>query len=102
MAVALTAGDGLFAAFARVVPRARGVLAAELMSILVALELGGDFDNELKLLAHNLPQRQVVEFANKLLLSLKRGSPLAILLRDQASSARAEIRNDLLRQAGRN
>jgi len=102
MAVALTAGDGLFAAFARVVPRARGVLAAELMSILVALELGGDFDNELKLLAQRLPQRQVVEFANKLLLSLKRGSPLAVLLRDQASSARAEIRNDLLRQAGRN
>jgi tight adherence protein C len=102
MAVSLTAGDGLFAAFIRVVPRANGVLATELKSILMSLELGGAFDEELKLLGQRLPQRQVVEFANKLSLSIKRGSPLATLLREQAASARSEIRNDLLRQAGRN
>jgi tight adherence protein C len=35
-------------------------------------------------------------------MSLTRGTPLAKMLEDQASSARSEIRNQLLRQAGRN
>lgn len=102
MAVALTSGDGMFVSFARVVPRANGVLALELKSVLTSLELGGDMESELRALAKRIPQRQVVEFANKLVLSLRRGSPLASLLREQAASARAEIRNDLLRQAGKN
>jgi tight adherence protein C len=102
LAVALTAGDGVFAAFSRVIPRAKGFLAQELKMVLVALELGGDLETELRDLARRVPQRQVVEFANKLVLSLRRGSPLAALLREQCESARAEIRNNLLRQAGKN
>jgi tight adherence protein C len=42
------------------------------------------------------------EFANKIVMSLARGTPLAKMLEDQAVSARAEIRNRLLRQAGKN
>jgi tight adherence protein C len=53
-------------------------------------------------MSHRLPQRQVSEFTSKLILSLKRGNPLAEMIREQAASARSEIRNELLKQAGRN
>ena len=102
ISVSLTSGDGLYIALSRVIPRARGVLAAELQGIFAMLNLGGDLSSELSRLTESIPQRHVVEFANKLDLSVRRGNPLAEMLREQASSARAEIRNDLLRQAGRN
>jgi tight adherence protein C len=102
MAVALSAGDSLFAALARVSSRAAGVLASEFQRVFIALELGGDLETELLEMSHRLPQRQVSEFTSKLILSLKRGNPLAEMIREQAASARSEIRNELLKQAGRN
>jgi tight adherence protein C len=102
MSVSLSAGDGLFVALARVTPRANGVLAQSLKKILLALELGADLETELKWLAMTLPQRQVVEFTNKLSMALRRGTPLAQMLRSLAESTRSDLRNDLLKQAGRN
>jgi len=102
LVVALTAGDGIFAALASVTPRASGVLPTELQRLFIALELGGDMESELEDLAKRLPQRQVVEFAAKLSIALRRGSPLARMLREQAESARADLRNELLREVGRN
>ncbi len=102
LALALAAGDGIFTAIARVTPRASGVLADHFSRLMQALELGGEFEVEIKELARRIPQRQVSEFCSKLLLSLRRGSPLANLLREQSQSARKEIRADLLRQAARN
>jgi tight adherence protein C len=102
LAVSLTAGDGIFAALARVTPIATGVLATELRSLFIALELGADLEAELVELAHRLPQPQVIEFTGKLATALRRGAPLAHMLREQAESARSESRNDLLRQVGRN
>mgnify|MGYP000266979665 FL=1 len=102
LAVPLSAGEGIFAALARVVPRTSGVLPSAMQSLLIGLELGADLESELVNLSKRLPQQQVMEFTSKLALSLRRGSPLAEMLREQASSARAEIRNELFRQAGRN
>jgi tight adherence protein C len=102
IAVALSAGDSLFAALARVSFRAEGVLARELQKVFLALELGADLETEMNALARRLPQRQVVEFASKVNLGISRGSPLVEMIREQARTARAEIRNDFLRQAGRN
>ena len=102
LSVPLSAGEGIFAALARVVPRTSGVLPSALQSLLIGLELGADLESELALLSKRIPQQQVTEFASKLALSLRRGSPLAEMLHQQASSARAEIRNELFRQAGRN
>jgi tight adherence protein C len=64
MAVSLSAGDGIFGAFTRVVPRANGVLAESLRMLLASLELGGELDVELDRLAKRLPHRQIVEFTN--------------------------------------
>jgi tight adherence protein C len=102
MAVALSAGDSLFAALARVVSHSTGILAGELQRVFVALELGADLEGELDELARRLPSRQVAEFANKLKLALRRGSPLAEMIREQSISVRAEIRNEALRRAGQN
>mgnify|MGYP000455675360 FL=1 len=102
LSVALSAGDSIFAALARVSAGSSGVLAKELQRLFIGLELGSDFETELKSLAARLPQRQVSEFANKLLMALRRGSPLAEMISEQSKSARAELRNELLGQAGRN
>ena len=102
MSVALSAGDGLFGALARVIPRSNGVLAEALKQILLALELGADLETELAWLSKTLPQRQIIEFANKLSLALRRGTPLSQMLRSLAESTRSELRNDQLKQAGRN
>jgi tight adherence protein C len=102
LAVALSAGDGIFSSLARVTPRASGVLATELKRLFIALELGGDLETELADLARRLPQRQVVEFTGKLATALRRGAPLAQMLREQAESARSEVRNEFLMQVGRN
>ena len=102
LAAALEAGDSVFAALARVVHRSQGVLARELQRLFIALEFGADLKAELAQLSLNLPHPQIVEFCSKLSMALDRGSPLAQMLRELAGSARAEIRNDLLRQAGRN
>jgi tight adherence protein C len=102
MSVSLSAGDGLFGALARVVPRANGVLADSLKKVLGSLELGADLDGELDWLSKSLPQRQVVEFTSKLSMALHKGAPLSQMLRSLAESTRAELRNDLLRRAGRN
>ena len=100
LGLALSAGDSLFAALARVIPATKGILAAQLQEVLISLEIGGDLTTELADLARRLPQLHVVEFANKISLAHTRGSPLAEILREQAKSARAELRNQLLKQAG--
>ena len=100
LGLALSAGDSLFAALARVIPATKGILAAQLQEVLISLEIGGDLTTELADLARRLPQPHVVEFANKISLAHTRGSPLAEILREQAKSARAELRNQLLKQAG--
>lgn len=102
MAACLAAGDGLFAALARVVPRAKGVLGDALSKVMVSIELGADLESELDWLASTLPQRQIVEFSTKISQALRRGAPLAQMLQSLAESTRAEIRNEQLKMAGRN
>lgn len=102
MSVSLSAGDGIYGALNRVIPRAHGVLADSLKMSLAALELGADLDAELQGLAKRLPQRQIAEFTSKLSIALRRGTPLAQMLRSLAESSRSEQRNELLKQVGRN
>jgi tight adherence protein C len=102
MSVALSAGDGIYGALARVVPRANGVLADSLEALLGSLELGGELEAELSRLAKRLPHPQIIEFTNKLLMALRRGTPLAQMLSSLSNSARADQRNHLLKQVGRN
>lgn len=100
--ITLAAGESLYSALRRIVPRASGILAQELDFLLRSLDLGSDLESELENFAKRIPQRQVVEFANKLALALRRGTPLVRLMREQADSVRAEVNQQLLSLAGRN
>jgi tight adherence protein C len=102
LVVCLRAGGGVYQALQTVVPRASGALARELSKILVAVEYGSSLSNEIRKLPEVLPHPQFAELSNKVILSLVRGTSLAMMLEDQAQSVRSEIRNQLLVQAGKN
>ena len=102
LAVALSAGDGLYLALSRVAPRTSGLVGKQLQEALVALNLGSSLEAEMALLAERIPHRQVAEFSSKVTLALQRGSPLAQLLREQANSARSEIQVQMLKKSGQN
>jgi tight adherence protein C len=102
LVVHLRAGDGIYRSFACVVPRSDGELAKELARVLRAVQFGAAFGAEIKTVAIALPQPQIIEFTNKVAMALERGTPLAQLLSELGASTRAETRNRLLRQAGKN
>lgn len=102
LAVCLSAGDSIYRALGKVVPRASGEVAKELGRILKAVEFGAPLSQEIGKLPLSLPHPQFSELSSKISLSLTRGTPLARMLLDQAQSARSEIRNQLIRQAGKN
>lgn len=100
LVVGLEAGDGIYKSLSSIVPRCAGPVGEELAEILKAVEYGGSLPIELRKVS--IDQAQVKEFANKLAAALERGTPLAQVLAEQSKSARAEIRNLLLKQAGKN
>lgn len=102
LVVNLRAGDGIYRSFSSVVPKCEGELAKELTRVLRAVQFGAAFGDEIKRVAISIPQPQVIEFTNKIALALERGTPLAQMLSELSASTRAEIRNMLLRQAGKN
>jgi tight adherence protein C len=102
LVVSLEAGDGIYKAFTAVIPRCEGELARELTRVLGLVEYGAAFGEEIRSVATAIPNPQVAEFTSKVALALERGTPLARMLSEQSDSARAEIRNKLLRQAGKN
>jgi tight adherence protein C len=102
LVVSLRSGEGIYRSLQIVIPRASGELARELSKSLAAVDYGAALSDEIRKLPNSLAHPQFAELANKIVMSLARGTPLAKMLEDQASSARAEIRNQLLRQAGKN
>ena len=102
LVVSLRSGEGIYQSLKIVVPRAKGELAQELTKCLAAVNYGAALADEIRKIPISLPHPQFAEFSNKIVMSLARGTPLAKMLEDQATSARSEIRNQLLRQAGKN
>lgn len=98
----LRAGDGIYRGLAAIIPRCEGELARELSRVLKAVQFGAALGEQIKSVSIAIPQPQVSEFTNKLALALERGTPLAQVLSELSDSARAELRNRLLRQAGKN
>jgi tight adherence protein C len=102
LVVSLRSGEGVYQSLQIVVPRASGELARELTKCLTAVNYGAAMADEIRKLPIALAHPQFAELANKIVMSQVRGTPLAKMLEDQASSARSEIRNQLLLQAGKN
>lgn len=102
LSVSLSSGEGIYRALSEVAPRAKGVLPAELQKILKAVDLGAPLATEIEKLPNSLPHQLFSELANKISMSLTRGTPLASMLTELSQSARSEIRIRLIRQAGKN
>ncbi len=102
LAVALSSGENLLAALTRVASKASGVVAHDLHRVLLGVQLGGQLPLELNAWSQRANSRQVSELCNKLQLALQRGTPLAEMLADQATSLRAEVHQALTKKAGQN
>lgn len=102
LSVALTSGESIYASLKRVVPRVGGLLGKELSTTLRAIDFGSDIESEFNSLSRRLPQQQLSETCNKLVLSLRRGTPLALMLAQQSDSVRQEVVNLLTKGAGKN
>lgn len=102
LSVSLASGESVFNSIKKVVGRASGLVAKEFNQLIRAVEFGSAFEEELHGIAERLPQQQVIEFCNKLALAMRRGTPLAMLLREQSQSVRAEVHNQTTKQAGKN
>jgi tight adherence protein C len=102
MTVAITAGETLYSAMHVASSRASGLLANEFRLSLAAIDMGSSVEAELSSMAARVKVRQLEEFANKVALAQRRGTPMARLLAEQSTSIRADIRNELLVRAGKN
>jgi tight adherence protein C len=102
LVVNLRAGDGIYRSFATVIPMCEGELAKEFTRVLLSVQFGAAFGEQIQSVSAAIPQPQVIELTNKIVLALDRGTPLATMLSELGDSARAEIRNRLFRQAGKN
>lgn len=100
--VALSSGESVYSALRRVVPRMHGFVASEFEQLLLALELGSDFETELAQINIRNSNNPLSEVANRLLLAIRRGSPIAQLLSNQAAFVRSDLHNQILKQSGRN
>jgi tight adherence protein C len=99
--LAVTAGEAPRAAIERVVARAHGELSRELALVLADLRAGASFIAALERLAVRVPVPQVVRFVDGLVVAVERGTPLADVLRAQATDVREQHKRELIEAGGR-
>lgn len=99
--LAVTAGEAPRAAIERVVARAHGELSRELGLVLADLRAGAPFIAALERLAARVPVPQVVRFVDGLVVAVERGTPLADVLRAQATDVREQHKRELIEAGGR-
>jgi tight adherence protein C len=99
--LAVTAGEAPRAAIERVVARAHGELSRELGLVLADLRAGASFIGALERLAARVPVPQVVRFVDGLVVAIERGTPLADVLRAQATDVREQHKRQLIEAGGR-
>jgi len=99
--LAVTAGEGPRAALERAVGRSRGEMSRELAVVLADLRDGTPFTRAMERLARRVPIPQVVRFVDGLVVAVERGTPLADVLRAQASDVREQRKRELIEAGGR-
>lgn len=99
--LAVTAGEAPRAAIERAAARAHGELSRELWLVLADLRGGASFVAALERLAARVPVPQVVRFVDGLVVAVERGTPLADVLRAQATDVREQHKRELIEEGGR-
>ena len=101
LALAVTAGEGPAAALDRVCRIGRGELAAELRTALHDTQAGRSLVTALDRVAARTSLPELARFVDGITIAVERGTPLADVLRAQASDVREAGRRRLLEQGGR-
>lgn len=101
LAFAAAAGESPAAAIQRVCRTLGGELTAELQRSLGDVRGGQALDLALRDLALRVGSPEVERFIDAFVIAMERGSPLADVLRAQASDVRAADRRALMEKAGR-
>ncbi|HVY11595.1 MAG TPA: type II secretion system F family protein [Mycobacteriales bacterium] len=101
LALAVGAGESPIAALERVARCSRGELSAEIARVLADTRAGANVVTALEALATRTGLPALVRFVDGMAIAVERGTPLADVLRAQASDAREEGRRALLEAGGR-
>lgn len=102
MGAMLSNGENFYSVLTSQTNLATGNFAAGLGRAKRRLELGESLEQALELLERESNSPMVSEFANKVVIALTRGTPMAQQLEFLSETARAQLRNQLLKQAGKN
>ena len=101
IALAVAAGEGPIAAIDRVSVLGNGDLARQLRRAMVETRAGTPLPQALQQLASRCDVPPVRRFVDAVVVALERGTPLAGVLRAQASDAREAARRELVEHAAR-
>lgn len=101
LALSVAAGEGVAGALSRVVGCSSGPLAGELNEVLVKSTLGDGLVHALRDLGSTTKVRPVARFIDAMVIAMERGTPMAEVMRAQASDVRDLGRRELMESAGR-
>jgi tight adherence protein C len=101
LALAVAAGEGALGALERVAGSARGELASEIGRALADARSGTPLTSALERMAGRTGLVALARFAEAIAVAVDRGTPLADVLRAQASDVREASRRALMEAGGR-
>ena len=83
-------------------PRLSGVWQQNFRSLIDNLDLGADLIAELQALSERMPLAEVIEFTQKLQVSIERGTPSAHQISQLSQSIQQQVLRGLIKRAGEN
>jgi len=101
LALAVTAGESPVAALQRVCRLCRGELSVELGRALAEARAGASLIGSLQAIGFRTSLDSLARFVDGMVIALERGTPLAEVLRAQASDVREAGKRELLASGGR-
>lgn len=101
LALAVGAGESLYAALGRVASRCTQVTGEELSRLMEEIDSGGSLAPRLSSWRSRTDSDILAHLVDAIVSALERGSPLAEVLREQVADSRAQARNQLLAQGGK-
>jgi tight adherence protein C len=101
LALSVAAGEGISGAIERVAERSSGPLAHDLSGVLAEARMGTGLVQALRALGDRTHVLPLSRFVDAVAVAIERGTPLAEVLRAQASDVRDAGRRSLMESAGR-
>lgn len=83
-------------------PRLSGVWRENFRFLIANIDLGADLIAELQALSERMPMPEVIEFTQKLHISIERGTPAAHQISQLSDSIRQQVLRGLIKRAGQN